>query len=150
MGRPLRKDVNGVDVIGSYGTTNSGDSRGGIQVEFFDTELRSDGVIVKQRGAKTYVVTQVANANAVDGYNENTYPQAGTIYKANGQIVCVLQETEPSAVGQMRMFGSLGGTPVALAKLNKRTARDFSGNRYTWQISKFEDSVGDVIVLTAA
>ncbi len=150
MGRPLRKDINGVEVIGSYGTTASGDDRAGIKVEFYDSALRTDGVIVKQRGASTYVVTRNSNATAVDGYESSDYPQAGTIYKAAGQITCVLQSTEPSAAGQMRLFGSLNGTPIALRKLTRRLAWGFNGNRYTWQIDKFEDSTGDVIVLTAA
>jgi hypothetical protein len=52
MGRPLRKDINGVDVIGTPATTAAG-----ITVEFHDgTALRSDGIILKQRGAKTFVV----------------------------------------------------------------------------------------------
>jgi len=49
MGRPLRKDVNGVDVIGTGATTATG-----VRVEFFDASLRTDGVILKQRGAKNF------------------------------------------------------------------------------------------------
>ena len=150
MGRPLRKDINGIEVIGSYGTTASGDDRAGIKVEFYDSALRTDGVIVKQRGARTYVVTRNSNATAVDGYSVSAYPQAGTIYKADGQITCVLQAAEPAASGEMRLFGSLNGSPVAIRKLTRRLAWDFSDNRYTWEVSKFEDSTGDVIVLTAA
>ena len=63
MGRPLSKDVNGVDVRGTYATTNAG-----IRVEFYDSELRTDGAIIKQRGAKTFVVAQVGNIGTTSTY----------------------------------------------------------------------------------
>jgi hypothetical protein len=127
MGRPLRKDVNGVDVIGTPATTATG-----ITVQFHDgTALRSDGIILKQRGAKTFVVAQVG---------------APTV-----RFTCVLQAAEPSAAGQMRMRGSTTGNLdtglVAIAKITKRVSKDFSGNRYTWYLES--DSSADYIVLTA-
>jgi hypothetical protein len=127
MGRPLRKDVNGVDVIGTPATTATG-----ITVQFHDgTALRSDGIILKQRGAKTFVVARVG---------------APTV-----RFTCVLQAAEPSAAGQMRMQGSTTGNLdtglVAIAKITKRVSKDFSGNRYTWYLEN--DSSADYIVLTA-
>jgi hypothetical protein len=133
MGRPLKKDVFGTEVLGSYATTNAG-----IKCEFFDTELRTDGVLLRQRGAKTYVVTQVGNLSSP--HQENS----------SSKKTCVLQAAEPSAAGQMRILGSTTGqTPgtTAIAKLTKRVATDFSGNRYTWYLDN--DSSGDVLVLTA-
>jgi hypothetical protein len=50
----------------------------------------------------------------------------------------------------MRILGSTNGqlpATVAIAKLTKRIATDFSGNRYTWFLDN--DSSGDVLVLTA-
>jgi hypothetical protein len=133
MGRPLRNDINGVDVRASYGTTNAG-----IRCEFHDgTALRNDGAIIRQRGAKTYVVTRLANL--VANLESSTSP-----------VTCVLQSAEPSAVGQMRILGATNdqvpGT-VAIAKLTKRVATDFSGNRYTWYLEN--DSSADIIRLTA-
>jgi hypothetical protein len=125
MGRPLRKDINGVDVIGTFATTNTG-----IRVDFYDSELREDGIIVKQRGAKTFVVAQVGTPTV--------------------RTTATLKNGAPSAAGEMRMFGWLGGnggTSVNIAKITKRVATDFSGNRYTWFLEN--DSSNDYIVLTA-
>jgi hypothetical protein len=139
MGRPLRKDVNGVDVIGAFGTNTPSDPRAGIRVEFFDTQLRTDGVVVKQRGARTFVVSQNGNVTT----HLNSTPNKST---------CVLQAAQPSAAGQMRIVGYTDqgndASAVAIRKITKRVATDFSGNRYTWFMSNFEDSTGDVIVLT--
>jgi hypothetical protein len=132
MGRPLRNDINGVDVRASYENLNAG-----IRCQFFDTELRTDGAIVRQRGAKTYVVTQLANL-------------AANLESSTSTAVCVLVSGEPAAAGQMRILGATNdqvpGT-VAIAKLTKRVATDFSGNRYTWYLEN--DSSADVIRLTA-
>jgi hypothetical protein len=134
MGRPLRKDVNGVDVIGTYGTNTEGDNSAGIKVEFHDgTALRTDGIIIKQRGARTYVVARIGTPLV--------------------RVTCVAQSAEPSAIGQMRMVGYTDqgddASAVAIRKITKRIATDFSGVKYTWAMSNFEDSTGDVIVLTA-
>jgi hypothetical protein len=142
MGRPLRKDVNGVSVIGSFSTASAKDSKdAGIRVEFHDgTALRTDGIIIKQRGARTFVVSRDGNFNA------NV-----TLNSTPNKFTCVLQSAEPAAAGQMRMVGSLDGLEpgtVAIRKITKRVATDFSGNKYTWRLSNFEDSTGDVIVLT--
>jgi hypothetical protein len=127
MGRPLRKDVLGTDVIGTPATTATG-----ITVEFHDgSALRTDGIIAKQRGSKTYLVSRVGTPNT--------------------RFTCVLQSAEPSAAGQMRLRGSTTGlldqNLVAIAKITKRVATDFSGNRYTWFLEN--DSSVDYIVLTA-
>ena len=126
MGRPLRKDVFGTDVIGTP-VSNTG-----VTVEFHDgSALRTDGIIAKQRGSKTYLVSRVGTPNT--------------------RFTCVLQSDEPSAAGQRRLRGSTTGLLdqdlVAIAKLTKRIATDFSGNRYTWYLEN--DSSADYIVLTA-
>lgn len=132
MGRPLRKDVNGIDVIGTPSSNT------GIRVEaYFGSAAYTDATynnvtnyayIVKQRGAKTFVVAN----------------QAGT------KATCVLQSTIPNSDGEMRINGYIGGNgavPTPLAKINKRTARDFSGNKYKWYL--VNDSTSDYILLTA-
>jgi len=138
MGRPLHKDVNGVQVTGTFGT--QANKEAGIRIEFHDgTALRTDGIIVKQRGAKTYVVARNGDV-------------ATNLTKTPNTFTCVLQSAEPSAAGQMRMRGSLDGTfpgDIAIARLTKRVATDFSGNRYNWEMTNFEDSTGDAIKLTA-
>lgn len=133
MGRPLKKDIYGTEVLASYVNSSAG-----IKCEFYDSALRTDGVLIRQRGAKTYVVARVGTLNA-------TSPEDST-----GTATCVLQADEPSAAGQMRILGSTNGllpATVAIAKLTKRVATDFNGNRYTWFLDN--DSSGDVLVLTA-
>jgi hypothetical protein len=138
MGRPLRKDINGVDVIGTPATTSLG-----IRIEAYAggvayTDATYNGpdtggadnyaYIYKQRGAKTFVVAN----------------QAGTNLGA-----CVLQAAIPDSNGEMRINGYVGGNgaiPTPIAKITKRVATDFSGNRYTWQI--VNDSTSDYIALT--
>jgi hypothetical protein len=129
MGRPLRKDVNGVDVIGTGATTATG-----VRVEFYNTELRTDGVIIKQRGARSYVVAQVGNIGTTSAY-----------------VTAVLVSDAPNAYGEMRITGYVGGNGLdnqkQLAKLTKRVATDFAGIKYKWYLDN--DSSADYIVLTA-
>ena len=83
MGRPLKKDSFGTEVLGSPATTNAG-----ITVSFYDgSSLQTDGIIIKQRGARTFVVARV-------GTPETRY-------------TCVTQSATPSAEGQMRLIDDL-------------------------------------------
>ncbi len=127
MGRPLRKDVNGTDVIGTPATTDTG-----ITVKFHDgSSLRSDGIIIKQRGAKTFVVARVGTPAT--------------------RFTCVLKDGTPSAAGEMQITGSTTGQLddglINCAKITKRIFTDFSGNKYKWYLD--DDSSADYIVLTA-
>ncbi len=128
MGRPLRKDVNGVDVIGT------GASDTGVRIAFYDASLRTDGVIIKQRGSRTFVVCQIGNIGTTSTYT-----------------TAVLKNGTPSAAGEMQLTGSTTGLLdqdlVNIAKITKRVATDFSGNRYKWYLEN--DSSADYIVLTA-
>jgi len=133
MGRPLRKDVLGTDAIGISLSTATG-----IRVEaYFGAAAYTDATynittnyayISKQRGAKTFVVANQAGAKAT----------------------CVLQATIPNSNNEMRINGYIdgnGSTPTPIAKITKRLATDFSGNRYTWIL--LNDSSSDYIQLTA-
>lgn len=133
MGRPLKKDILGVNVIG----TPAGDT--GIRVEaFFGGAAFTDATynsttnfafIHKQRGAKTFVLAD----------------QAGALSEP-----CVLQLAIPTANGHMRLNGYVGGNgavPTPIAKITKRVATDFNAVRYTWQL--VNDSTSDYIELTA-
>ncbi len=131
MGRPLRKDVNGTDVIG----TPVSDT--GITVSFYDdvaSTLRTDGVLIKQRGAKTFVVCRVGDIGTTSSY-----------------FTCVLKNGTPSAAGEMQMVayspGGPDGSATNVAKITKRIITDFSGNRYTWFLDS--DSSADQIIITA-
>ena len=128
MGRPLTKDVNGVRVLGTFGTNTAGDKSAGIRVSGrFGGVTNSDYFLVKQRGARTYIVSR----NGVT-------MQLGVLVPSvtnNGDIV-ILGSTQGVTPGN-----------IAIAKLTKRIATDFSGNRYKWYLSNYEDSSGDTLVL---
>ena len=144
MGRPLRKDVNGVDVIRSFGGSVS-DSNAGIRLSgYFGGALATDYMIIKQRGAKTFVVLSEANDSFVDGESIKGPDSADF---ETGTLV----ETTPNANGEIQMLGTLnnGSAEIAIAKITKRVATDFSGNKYTWVMSQYDDSTGDQILLTA-
>jgi hypothetical protein len=141
MGRPLKKDVLGTNVIRSF----SGAQAGILVQGFFtaDSGLQEDYQIVKQRGAKTFVVKRLAAGEFTDTESQ------GGLTAANLRVG-VLVSGEPAADGEIRIRGSvLGQTPgeIAIAKFTKRVATDFSGNRYTWILDN--DSSADVIILTA-
>ena len=127
MGRPLRKDVFGTDAINTYAGAETG-----IRISFYDASLRTDGVILKQRGAKTFQVCQVGNIGTTSTY-----------------VTAVLVSDAPDAYGEMSLVGYIGGNgaqATALAKITKRVATDFSGVRYNWYLEN--DSSNDYIVLT--
>ncbi len=150
MGRPLFKDVNGDKVIG----TGAGATTG-IRVDFYDgSTLRTDGVIIKQRGAKTFVVARVGDIATPANYQ-----------------VCKLVDTTPNAAGEMRLEGYPNGNsnqPVPISKITRRIAVGFPSSpvlasglwpaetssastnhdqkKYTWYIEN--DSSADILVLT--
>jgi len=136
MARPLKKDINCVNVLGTFGGTAAGaavDASAGIRVTGrFGGVTNTDYYLVKQRGAKTYVVSR-------DGTTRKT-----------GVLVASINNTIPD--GQILITASGDGQSpgnISIAKLTKRIATDFSGNRYKWQLSKYLDSSGDIIMLTA-
>jgi hypothetical protein len=139
MGRPLFKDVNGVKATRSYTTTQAG-----IKVEgYFGGSLATDYQIVKQRGARTFVVL----STATDEFTEAE--SISGITASNLQVGTTVAD-QPAADGEIRILGSTTGqTPgtTAIKKLTRRLAYDFSDNKYTWYIDN--DSSGDVLVLTA-
>lgn len=151
MGRPLYKDVNGDIVIG----TGAGATTG-ITVEFWDGSTnQTDGVIIKQRGARTFVVCRVGDIGTTANYK-----------------VCKLVDTTPNADGDMRMMGYPEGNanqPVPISKITRRLAFGFPSSpvlgstglwdgedgaastnhdqkKYTWYLEN--DSSADFIVLT--
>jgi len=115
MGRPLRKDVLGTDAINTYVGAATG-----VKVEIHDGSLRTDGVILKQRGAKTFQCCRV-----------------GDLADSTKFLPYTLVSGTPA---------SNGGERVNLAKITKRVATDWSGNKYTWTLEN--DSSNDYIVLT--
>lgn len=136
MGRPLKKDVNGVNVIRSFTGAQPG-----ILVQGYFDELQSDYQIVKQRGRSTFVVVRTNDDNFTDAESQSSL--TGTQLKV-GKLV----SGEPANNGELRIRGSVSGqTPgeIAIAKMTKRLATDFSGNKYKWFLDN--DSSADVLVL---
>lgn len=137
MGRPLKKDVYGTKVTRSFTTTQAG-----IVVQgYFGGSLASDYQIVKQRGKSTYVVLKTSTDEFTEAEGISTI--TGTNLKV-GKLV----SGAPAVNGEIRILGSTTGqTPgdIAIAKLTKRIATDFSGNRYKWYLDN--DSSADVLVL---
>ena len=127
MGRPVKRDVAGTLVFGDYTTTAVG-----IKVTaYFGGSSRTDGFIVKQKGARRYLVQDKSDST---------------------QAVCKLVSGNPAANGEMNLVGftnqgqAADNGVVVLRNLNKRTATDFSNNRYTWIL--VNDSSEDYIQLT--
>ena len=122
MGRPVRRDVLGTEVFGTAVEAAAGII---VSARIPGESTAKDGYIVRQTGARSYRVT-----------NED------------GTGKCVLVETI-TAAGQAVMLGYTNAgadTSVAIRKLQKRTAIDFDGNRYTWVL--VNDSSADYIQLT--
>ncbi len=136
MGRPLKKDVYGTKVTRTFVSDS------GILVQgYFGGSLASDYQIVKQRGKSTYVVLKQSTDNFTEA--ESISSTTGTNLKV-GKLV----SGTPAANGEIRILGSTTGqTPgtTAIAKLTKRLAYDFSGNKYKWYLDN--DSSADVLVL---
>jgi hypothetical protein len=141
MGRPLHKDINGVKVTRSAATAD----QAGIRVEgYFGGALGADYQLVKQRGKKTFVVLKASVDALTDG---ESIP--GTITGTNLKTGVLVSGT-PAANGEIRIQGYLSsnsGQAVSIAKLTKRMATDFSGNKYKWRLDN--DSSNDYIILTA-
>jgi hypothetical protein len=124
MGRPLKRDVNGVLVFGTY----TGDA--GIRCEaYFGSSNQTDVYIVRQRGVRTYIVKDTS---------------AGT------ELTARLVAATPAAEGEMRLTGYIDGadTAIYLRKLTKKTAIDYNNNKYRWELTNYQDSTADQIKLT--
>lgn len=141
MGRPLKKDVNGVKVTRSFASAEAG-----LKLEGYftaDSGLQSDYQIVKQRGKSTFVVLRQATDNFTEAESISSITSSNLRV---GKLVA----TQPDADGELRLLGSTNGLlpgTVAIAKITKRIATDFSGNKYKWYLDN--DSSGDVLMLTA-
>ena len=130
MGRPVKRDVNGVVIFGDYTTTSVG-----IRVVAnIGGTIRDDVFIVKQKGARSYKVQDKSDA-------------------ATAQCKLVNKDDDKLAVGEMVMSGRVAAdnndatNKRRLQKLNKRLATDFNGARYKWSLA--DDSSSDDILLVA-
>jgi len=130
MGRPVKKDINGVQVFGTYASTNVG-----IRViANIGGTIRDDVYILKQKGARSYRVFDVSDS-------------------ATAQCRLVNKDSDKLSTGEMLMTGRVAADSDQatngrrIMKLNKRIATDFSGVRYKWYMA--DDSGSDDILLVA-
>ena len=93
----------------------------------------SAGYIVKQKGARRFKCLESTPTSP---------PRPVEVFK-------IVQGTDmdPTVAGTMTVIGLLNGSPVALKKLNDRTAVGFNGTRYKWTLS--DDSTETLLILTA-
>ena len=130
MGRPVKRDVNGVVVFGTFQTTGVGirvvASLGGT--------VRNDVFIVKQKGTRSYLVQD---------QSDDTTGLCRLVNKESGNL----------STGEMVMTGRVAADADQatngrrIRKLTKRIATDFSGVRYKWSLA--DDSSSDDILLVA-
>ena len=130
MGRPVKRDVNGVLVFGTFQTTSVG-----IRVVAnIGGTVRNDVFIVKQKGTRSYTVQD---------QSDNTTGLCRLVNKESGNL----------STGEMVMTGRVAADSDQatngrrIRKLTKRIATDFSGVRYKWSLA--DDSSSDDILLVA-
>lgn len=130
MGRPVKRDVNGVLVFGDFTTTSVG-----IRVVAnIGGTVRNDVFILKQAGTRAYRVFDVSDS-------------------ATGLCRLVDKEGGNLSTGEMVMSGRVAADANEatngrrIRKLTKRIATDFNGIRYKWSLAN--DSTSDDILLVA-
>ena len=130
MGRPVKRDVNGVLVFGDFTTTSVG-----IRVVAnIGGTIRDDVFIVKQKGTRSYLVQDQSDS-------------------ATGLCRLVNKESGALSTGEMVMSGRVAADANEVTngrrirKLTKRIATDFNGVRYKWSLA--DDSSSDDILLVA-
>ena len=130
MGRPVKRDVNGVEVFGTFQTTGVG-----IRVVAnISGTVRNDVFIVKQKGTRSYTVQDQSDS-------------------ATGLCRLVDKESGNLSTGEMVMSGRVAADADQatngrrIRKLTKRIATDFNGARYKWSLA--DDSSSDDILLVA-
>jgi hypothetical protein len=130
MGRPVKRDVNGVAVFGTYASTAVG-----IRVVAnIGGTIRDDVYILKQAGTRAYRVFDVSDS-------------------ATGLCRLANKEGANLSTGEMVMTGRVAADSDQatngrrIRKLTKRIATDFNGVRYKWYMA--DDSGSDDILLVA-
>ena len=130
MGRPVKRDVNGVLVFGDFTTTSVG-----IRVVAnISGTIRDDVFIVKQKGTRSYLVQDKSDS-------------------ATGLCRLANKDSDKLSTGEMLMTGRVAADSDQatngrrIRKLTKRIATDFSGVRYKWSLAN--DSTSDDILLVA-
>jgi hypothetical protein len=129
MGRPVKKDVNGVQVFGTYA------SNVGIRViANIGGTIRDDVYILKQKGSRSYQVFDVSDSATA---------QCRLVNKAGNELLT----GEMLMTGRVAVDTNQATNGRRIMKLNKRIATDTAGVRYKWYMA--DDSGSDDILLVA-
>ncbi len=118
MGRPVNKRYFGVTGVNATPR---------IPIRFYSSSL-IEGYIVKQRASNKFKCSNDAGSTT-----------AFCTLTADGST--------PNADNECQLVGiGSGGAAIAIKKLFNRTAIDYAGNRYTWDVE--DDSTESILRLT--
>lgn len=112
-----------------------------INVQVGTNSETATGYIIKQRSTRKFLVNDLKTGTKL------TPSGSGT-----GNVgICTLVDKADGSLGanEMSIMGQIAATgeQVRIKKLYNRTCRDFSDNRYKWEIQ--DDSSATLLVLTA-
>ena len=118
-----------------------------INVQVGTNTETATGYIIKQRSTRKFLVNDLKTGTAVTTDGKQVDGTNGT-----GNVgICTLVDKEDGTLGnnEMSIMGQIAATgeQVRIKKLYNRTCRDFSDNRYKWEIQ--DDSSATLLVLTA-
>lgn len=142
MGRPIKRDNNGIIVLGDVTTGATGT---GIHCEAFIKNIyASDAYIVKQKGSTSYYVYSDILGAGTKAWLVSTKPANPGEMRISGWTLAQegLSHGTPVTSGVMSTYA------IAIKKLNRNFALDFNGHKYTWVVSSYDDSSIERIILT--
>ncbi len=144
MGRPVNKKYFGpLANADDTGNKPNNDVKFNIAVncQVASNAESASGYILRQRSATKFLVNDLKNGT------KRTPAGSGT---GNVGVCTLVNKADGSlAANEMSINGFLSttGQTVRISKLYNRTCRDFSNNRYKWEVQ--DDSTATIIVLTA-
>ena len=126
MGRPLNKRWFGTTGTGTGTGKNTGNN---VPIRFKLGGVVYEGYILKQFGSSRYRVSTDDGTTAV------------------GRTILTNAVT-PASNGDASLVGLYNGQATPLRRLFNRSAKDFQGRRFKWNLS--DDSTETLIILTLA
>lgn len=145
MGRPLNKKWFGL-------LADANDARFAPKNDTFFNLTISAKVGSNAESSSAYILRQRSTTKfLVNDLKTGTNDDLGDTGAQGNVGICKLVDKEPATLSANEMiiegFVSGAGEAVRVKKLYNRTCRDFSNNRYTWEIQN--DSTTTILVLTA-
>ena len=145
MGRPLNKKY-----FGRLANTDGGTMPKGTADSFYNLTINvqvgsnaetQTGYIINQRSGNKFLVNDLKTGTNTDIGDTGAQGNVG---------ICTLVDKEDGQLGanEMSIMGQLtDGSQIRIKKFYNRTCRDFSNNKYTWEVQ--DDSTATLLVLTA-